>query len=233
MMMKSIRARKVSTAVLVTVIVASYLIPYSSIIIPVAGQSSGNFFDKLNSRFKDVLPRNFQNIENVTDDSRAAPIETNEFAFEHQFNFNGLDEIDAQRIDSSATNDAVNNAEFSDETGDDGCTVFASRLDDDLGSDNNYVSQVNDQDTNEVVDGSAARDTGSNNTKFEEAGDARPRLACPRDHEIFGSYNNELHQTNRQDIEEIYDRSSASYFAENSTSFDDGDGTSDECIICG
>jgi hypothetical protein len=231
--MKLVRASKVSTMALVAVAIASYLIPYNSIIMPVAGQSSGNVFDKLISRFKDVLPRTFQNLENVTDDSHAAHIETNEFTFEHQFNFNELDEIDAQRIDSSATNDAVNNAEFSDETGDDGCTVFASRLDDDLGSNNNYVSQLNHQDTKDIVDGSAVGDTGSNNTKFEEAGEARPRPACPISNEISGSYNNELHQINRQDIEGIYDRSSASYFAENSTRFDNGDGTSDDCIICG
>jgi hypothetical protein len=183
MMMKLVRARKLSTMLLIAVAI----IPYTSILIPVAGQSSGNAVDQLTSRFKNVLQGNFQYIGNVTDDSRAAYIETNDSTFEHQFNFNELDEINAQHIDSTATNDDVNHAEFSAETGDDGCTVLASRLYDDLGSNNNYASQINDQDTKDVVDGSAARDAGSKNSKFEVDGDARPRPACPIDNEIFGS----------------------------------------------
>jgi hypothetical protein len=232
MMMKLVRARKVSTMVLAAVAIALYLIPYNSNIITVAGQSSGNVVDQPNSRFKDVLQKNFQNIENVTDDSQSAHIGPNDFTFEHQSIFNELDEISAQQIESTAVNDAVNNAELSGETDYDECTVLANRLYDDLGPNNNYASQLNDQDTKDVVDGSSARNTGSNSAKFEEAGDSRSRPACPINNDISGLDSNEVHQANRQDIEDIYDRSSVSDFAENNASFNDGDGTSDDCIIC-
>jgi hypothetical protein len=68
--------------------------------------------------------------------------------------------------DSTATNDAINNAEFSSEIGDDACTVCACSLDDVVDSNNNYVSQLAGKYTNDVEGESTARNTGSNNAKI-------------------------------------------------------------------